>query len=114
MDVLSTEGCPFGEAAALLVESIACRLGVPVAVRSTVVATPQAAVRLRFLGSPSVRIEGADVEPGAAVRLDYALVCRLYRTASGPSRLPSAEWIAAALTGSGGGALGEDAPAAAR
>ncbi|HEX9482513.1 MAG TPA: hypothetical protein VF927_10465 [Solirubrobacteraceae bacterium] len=32
----------------------------------------------RFLGSPTVRIDGRDVEPGAESREDYGLCCRLY------------------------------------
>jgi hypothetical protein len=39
----------------------------------------------RFLGSPTVRIDGHDVEPGAESREDYGLCCRLY--ASGLTRL---------------------------
>jgi hypothetical protein len=39
----------------------------------------------RFLGSPTVRIDGCDVEPGADSREDYGLCCRLY--ASGLTRL---------------------------
>ena len=97
VDVLGMERCPFTEATVLLVEAVACRLDIPVAVRTTVVATPAAALRLRFLGSPTVRVEGMDVEPGASVRCDYALGCRLYRTLSGLSRMPASEWIAAAL-----------------
>jgi hypothetical protein len=38
-----------------------------------------------FLGSPTVRIDGHDVEPGAESREDYGLCCRLY--ASGLTRL---------------------------
>jgi hypothetical protein len=97
VDVLAVEGCSYTEAAVLLVEAVACRLDVAIAVQNTVVATPKAALRLRFLGSPTVRVEGLDVEPGAGLRCDYALGCRLYRTASGLSRIPAGEWIAAAL-----------------
>lgn len=98
VEVLSVDDCPHVGAAELLVEAIACRLDIDVSLRRTVVATPNAASRLRFLGSPTVRVEGVDVEPGAAARCDYALGCRLYRTASGPAPLPAVEWIGAALT----------------
>ena len=40
------------------------------------------AVRLRFLGSP-VRMNGHDIEPGAAERTDFVFACRIYRTVSG-------------------------------
>ncbi len=57
------------------------------------------AVVERFLGSPSVRVDGQDVEPGAAERTDYGMKCRLYRTAEGQSHAPASEWIRRALEG---------------
>ena len=56
------------------------------------------AARERFLGSPTLRINGRDVEPGATERTDYGLKCRIYRTADGLSGLPAEDWILAALT----------------
>jgi hypothetical protein len=53
----------------------------------------------RFLGSPSLRIDGQDVEPGAADRDDYGMKCRLYRTAEGQMHAPPDEWIRRALEG---------------
>ncbi len=60
------------------------------------VESEQAARELRFLGSPTVRIDGCDVEPGASGRSDYGLKCRLYRTADGISGQPADDWIIAA------------------
>jgi hypothetical protein len=37
-----------------------------------------AAERAAFLGSPTVRVNGEDVEPGAAERDDFGLRCRLF------------------------------------
>jgi hypothetical protein len=56
------------------------------------------AERERFLGSPTLRVDGCDVEPGADDRRDYGLTCRIYRTAGGPSGLPDDEWIIAAIS----------------
>ncbi len=53
----------------------------------------------RFLGSPSLRIDGQDVEPDAADRGDYGMKCRLYRTAEGQMHAPPDEWIRHALEG---------------
>ena len=36
-----------------------------------------------FLGSPSLRIDGEDVEPDASCRTDFGLKCRLYATPEG-------------------------------
>jgi hypothetical protein len=51
----------------------------------------------RFLGSPTVRIDGRDVEPGAADRDDFGLKCRLYRSGEGTSGVPPDNWISEAL-----------------
>jgi Alkylmercury lyase len=55
------------------------------------------AQRLRFLGSPSVRVDGHDVEPGADARDDFGLKCRLYRTVDGLCGVPPDVWVLAAL-----------------
>lgn len=47
--------------------------------------TPEEADELRFLGSPSVRVDGRDIEPGAESRIDYGMKCRLYRSPTGLS-----------------------------
>lgn len=54
--------------------------------------------RLRFLGSPSLRVNGRDVEPGADERETFVFACRVYRTPVGFSGQPATEWVHAALT----------------
>jgi hypothetical protein len=56
------------------------------------------AERERFLGSPTVRVDGADVHPGAGSRGDFGLKCRLYRSHGVTSPLPPEEWIREALS----------------
>jgi hypothetical protein len=52
----------------------------------------------RFLGSPSIRVDGCDVEPGAELRRDYAQCCRLYVTLAGRNPLPDETWLRDMLT----------------
>lgn len=59
--------------------------------------SPEAAEAERFLGSPTLRVDGRDVEPGAESRTDFGLKCRLYRTAAGQSHAPPDDWIARSL-----------------
>lgn len=61
------------------------------------VESAEAADRERFLGSPTVRVDGVDVEPGAEERTDFGLKCRIYRTPEGMSGMPSPAWIEAAI-----------------
>jgi hypothetical protein len=51
----------------------------------------------RFLGSPTLRIDGVDVEPGADERGEFTLACRIYQTATGPRGRPDEAWIRATL-----------------
>ena len=48
----------------------------------------EAAAALRFIGSPTVRVDGHDIEPGADTRDGFVLACRVYKTDSGYSGQP--------------------------
>ena len=61
----------------------------------------------RFLGSPTLRIDGVDVDPTAGGRTDFGLKCRLYRTEGRQEKLPAEEWILAAIEGARQPAGGE-------
>jgi hypothetical protein len=98
IEVLTFDGCPNANAAQALVDHVVAGLGVEAEVASIRVPNVDAAERLRFLGSPTIRVDGCDVEPDAARRTDYALACRVYATAAGPSNLPDEEWLRAALS----------------
>ena len=52
-----------------------------------------AAERERFLGSPTLRVDGVDIDPGAGERTDYGLKCRLYPTNQGLRGAPPDEWV---------------------
>ncbi len=97
IDLYYWEGCPsYPEALALLESVIADRgLGVEVALHE--VKTDDEAVALRFPGSPTIRVDGRDVDPvGAAGR--PALNCRIYRLPDGRvSPVPSREQLEEAL-----------------
>lgn len=97
VEVLSTDGCPNAGAAVELVEEVGKISGVDFELRQIRIGSAEEALRYRFLGSPSVRVDGRDVEPGAELRLDFALGCRLYAFGGRPAHLPRTEWIEAAL-----------------
>lgn len=97
VEILYFEGCPNHEAARALVERVASDLHLHPRIALVDVSDPQAAVRQRFLGSPTVRVDGRDVEPGSDAREDFALSCRVYRTAHGPSGQPDPAWVRRAL-----------------
>ncbi len=102
VEILWFQGCPNHEAALELVERIAAELRVQPAIEMVEVADAEAAARLRFLGSPTVRVDGRDVEPGAERRAEFALACRIYRSEHGTAGQPSDALIREALLGATG------------
>jgi hypothetical protein len=93
VEVLFFDGCPNHEPTVELARSVVAELGVAAEVREVAVEEPQDAETLRFLGSPSVRVNGRDIEPGAQDRTSFALSCRMY----GASGVPPRKWMVAAL-----------------
>jgi hypothetical protein len=97
VELLYFEGCPNVEAVRGLVQRVAADAGITPDLRFVEV-TPQDVGRFRFLGSPTVRVNGQDVEPGADERTTFMFACRVYATPSGLSGQPAREWLRAALT----------------
>ncbi len=97
VEILYFDGCPNHEGALALVERVAGELRVEPEIRLVNVPDAEAADRVRFLGSPTVRVGGRDVEPGADERSDYVLSCRVYRTESGFAGQPQEGWVRNAL-----------------
>jgi hypothetical protein len=99
VEILYFDGCPNYEPARALVEQVAAELQLDPPVDLVEVVDPDAAAALRFLGSPTIRVDGHDIEPGAEERHEFTLSCRVYRTARGFSGQPDQAWIREALSG---------------
>jgi hypothetical protein len=99
VELLYFDGCPTYEALLPRLRQLLAGLDGETEVELRRVETPEAAEAERFLGSPTVRIDGRDVEPGADDRTDFGLKCRIYRGPGGASPVPPDEWIADALSG---------------
>lgn len=97
VEILYFEGCPNHEPALALVERVAAALGVEPEIELVEVPDTESAARHRFLGSPTVRVNGRDVEPGAEERRDFAFSCRIYRGESGVAEQPQESWVHDAL-----------------
>lgn len=91
--VLYFEGCPNHEPTLALIRQVVTELGLRAQVEPVRVKDAGDARRLRFLGSPSVHINGIDIEPEARTRADYAFGCRIY----GASGVPPRELVESAL-----------------
>ena len=95
IEVLYFEGCPNREPTVALAREVAAELGIAAEIREVKIRDEADAKRLRFLGSPTVRVNGADIDPEAAARTDYAFGCRLW----GASGVPPRELMLSALRG---------------
>jgi hypothetical protein len=93
IEVIYFEGCPNHERTLVLANEVLSELGLDADIREVEVRTQEDAERLRFIGSPSVRVDGKDIEPGAENRNEFMMSCRIY----GDSGLPARELLVAAL-----------------
>jgi hypothetical protein len=97
VELLYFDGCPnHAELLPRLRELLASE-GIEQEIELRRVETPEEVERERFLGSPTIRIDGEDVDPMAKERRDFGLECRLYRTEEGLVGMPPEDWIRAAL-----------------
>jgi hypothetical protein len=97
VELLYFDGCPSFEALLPRVREVLADLDAEAELELRKVETETAAIGERFLGSPTLRVDGRDIEPGAAARSDYGLKCRLYRVGDCLSSTPDEAWLQAAL-----------------
>jgi hypothetical protein len=97
VELLYFDGCPNYETLLPHLERLLGGANVSAEIKLRRIANRDDAQREKFLGSPSVRVDGCDIEPGAEGRDDFGLKCRLYRLPSGLAGTPPDEWVLQAL-----------------
>ena len=73
VDILVSPGCSSRQQTEELVRNVIDETGCSAKVEIIEVKNVQQVVQLQFLGSPSVRIDGIDVEPSAREKRNYGL-----------------------------------------
>ena len=97
IELLYWEGCPSHPEAAELLQRVLAARGVEATIDRREVTTQREAETLRFPGSPTIRIDGRDVDPAGAAS-PPALNCRIYYLPDGRvSPVPSREQLEEAL-----------------
>jgi hypothetical protein len=91
IDLLYFDGCPSWEGALENLKTALAAEGLEAKISLVKVADNNDAVHLRFLGSPSFRINGADLWPEGRKR--YDLSCRVYNTLQGIRGSPTVEML---------------------
>jgi hypothetical protein len=98
VELLYFDGCPSYEVLLPRLQLLLEREGIEGQIELRRVETFEAAEHESFLGSPTVRIDGGDIEAGAAARSDFGLKCRLYQGSDGATTgVPPDELITRAL-----------------
>ncbi len=96
IELLYFDGCATWQHTLADLRALLSEAGRDDEVRLVKVDSMDAAERLRFLGSPTVRVDGRDVE-SAIPAGGYGMECRIYWVDGKPAGTPPREWLARAI-----------------
>ena len=110
VSLLYFEGCPSWKAALKNLHQVLGDLNLQVEVDLIRIDTPEQAQQEKFLGSPSIRVNGVDLWPEE--RETCSLSCRVYQTPEGFLGVPTVDMLAGRINEvlASGGRLGCDLP----
>ena len=97
IEFLWFDECRNHEAARELLKAVLQTKHVQVNIEDIDASDPERAEQLHFPGSPTIRINGRDIEPGFVDPGDYWPRCRLYQIASGLAGLLQRDWLERAI-----------------
>lgn len=95
IEILYFDGCPSWQEGLENLKAALATEGLDLPVQLIKVLNEVDAERLKFLGSPSFRVDG--VELWDVERENYALRCRIYRTPQGMRGTPTVDMLREAL-----------------
>lgn|SRR5919112_5656410 len=96
VELLYFNGCPGYETAEKTLKGVLADEGREATVSRVAVNTDEEARRLRFPGSPTIRVDGRDLFP-VPEQQDWRLGCRVYANPEGLRTSPTAEMLREAL-----------------
>ncbi len=100
IEFLFWQDCPSHPEARRRLREVMAEERIDLPIEEIEVLTDEDAERLRFPGSPTIRVNGMDLDPDGAAQVGTALTCRVYRLEDGRfSPVPSKEMIRRALVG---------------
>ncbi len=97
IELLYFEGCPTHEQAEKLLREVLEEENIDVKIEKILVKNEEKAEELKFIGSPTIRINSKDIDPTAEQRKNYSLTCRIYLTEEGAKGWPSKNMVKKAL-----------------
>lgn len=96
VEILYTDTCPFWKETLKLVNEAAANMKTNVTIKEIKVKNEEDARRLRFPGSPTVRINGVDIDPTAKPTEGF-IGCRIYLHRGRAQELPPEEMVKSAF-----------------
>lgn len=97
IDYLWWAECPSHEEGLALLRDVIAAEGIDAVIRLVEVCDEADAQRLHFIGSPTILVNGQDIDPhpvASGAASIYALTCRAYRRDDGRiAPLPTREWL---------------------
>jgi hypothetical protein len=97
IEFLYFRGCPNHEAARKLLVEVLRENQLKITLHNVRIDSHDEAVAKRFIGSPTIRINGMDIDPSAEHRADFGMQCRVYLAGGQYTGIPSKEMIRSAL-----------------
>jgi copper chaperone CopZ len=97
IEVLYFDGCPNHRLTVERVREVLREEGIEAAVVEVNVQNEATARNVGFLGSPTVRVNGNDVEPSARSAREYGMMCRTYAVGQKREGAPPKDLIRAAI-----------------
>jgi hypothetical protein len=97
IEILYFSGCPNHSPAVGQVKEALLEEGVPAEMIELEVKDTATAIKVGFLGSPSIRVNGQDIELSARSAQTFGLMCRTYPNEGRRAGVPPVDWIRAAL-----------------
>ncbi len=93
IEVFWFEDCPNHHAARELLEDVLADHSVEAEISLVEVPDLSTGERVKFAGSPTIRINGVDIDPSYEDTGDYTPRCRVYLTSDGFKGVPERAWI---------------------
>ena len=97
IELLWFADCPNHEAARGLLRDVVAERASGTPIADIDATDPKVALAHQFPGSPTIRIDGRDVDPRFVDPGDYTPRCRVYWTDAGLRGIPDRRWIEDAL-----------------
>lgn len=111
VEVFYFSGCPNHKPAVERVNEALRAEGMSGEIVEIEVVDPETAQRVKFLGSPSIRVDGLDIEPEASSAKEFGLMCRTYAVNGRREGLPSSDMLRRAIRDANSGVSHSDSGA---